>query len=314
VTSGSFSPNGRVAASKYSANWNSYGLWIPPFPCASATDPNLSVPSAFFNTLVALPNSISQNDGQEQGLAHFRDFLGRSDVNNTATPANGFLRPDATLAMIVLTTGRDLSYGYEYINYMGYPEFHVDESGPSTFATQMGNIKSTLLTKFYTVAALSGNMYNCRASAGAVWNGYTYKNVSDIMHGKSYDICQYEASTALNAIANDLTQQSAVFRKRFLSVPSNPSLDTVTVTKISNGNETVLANDPVNGWTYYGQVSSASPVFSIDAFFLSGDPTAHPYTAKPISGYIIELHGTAKLIGGDTARVEYMNSGAVIAQ
>jgi hypothetical protein len=323
TTSGSFSFDHKVQVSKYDANYSSMGLWISPFPGADPTNPALKVNSLYFTTQFILPGQISQVDGHESGLKNIINFLTRGDVNNVATPNNGFLRPDAMLAMITLTTGEDRSYGqwvphwngstYDYAN----PDWHADSTGPQQFQGSVSAIKSPLLTKFYTLAALNNNMYNCRGTNNqtATWMGFTYQAATNQVGGKAIDMCNNASSSALGQVSNDLTQQRATFRKRFLSVPSNPSLETVVVTKVSNGSEQVIPQDPTNGWTYYGNVSASSPVYSIDAFLLAGDPTWHAYNAKPISGFIIELHGTAKLVGGDTAKVQYMNSGGqVVAQ
>ena len=79
-----------------------------------------------------------------------------------------------------------------------------------------------------------------------------------------------------------------------------PELSTIRVTKYLGGDTRqpqVIPQDPVNGWTYAGYLTDV-PVID------------QPIPMNHQSGYAIELHGTAKLIGGDTASVEWKPEGA----
>ena len=57
-----------------------------------------------------------------------------------------------------------------------------------------------------------------------------------------------------------------------------------------------VPQDATNGWTYAGYVSN---VFAID----------YPIPMDQASGYAIELHGSAELMGNDTAKVDFKPQG-----
>jgi len=308
-----------VRTSKYDTNWYSLSQWIAPFPGADPTDPSLRLNPDFFTQQFITPSMIDPTDGRETGLQNYLDFLNQTNVNNTVSPNNGFLRPDAMLAMITVTTGNDRSYGYFGADPNGInpnnQNWYADDSGPQDFQQSLTAIKNPLLTKFYTLADLGNSIWNCRGSAGASFIGYTYANTTNAIGGKSIDICSTQTAAALAEVSNDLTQNHAVFRKDFLVLNSQPSNGSVHVFKTSNGAQIEIPNDPTNGWTYYNNDPSHTyTVYTVNAFQLSSNPTWYPYQGNQKTGYVIQLNGSARLIGGDTARVEYMNNGAVVAQ
>jgi|GEM_PF-3108862 len=317
TSTSSFSINNIVQTSKYDANWYSLGSWIAPFPDADPSDASLRLNPSFFSQQFILPSSITEVDGRERGLANYLTFLNRSDVNNTASPNNSFLRPDATLAMITITTGEDRSYGDWHSDgiTIGDLKWYADPNGPQEFQTSLAAIKDPLLTRFYTLAGLGSSITNCRGSGGYIWNGFTYANTTNAIGGKAIDICSNATSNALDQVSNDLTQNRAVFRRDFLVLNSQPSSGTVHVFKTSNGSESEIPNDATNGWTFWNNNSTTvQTTATINYFQLANSPTWYPYSGEVKTGYVIQLHGSAVLIGGDTARVEYMNNGAVVAQ
>jgi hypothetical protein len=92
------------------------------------------------------------------------------------------------------------------------------------------------------------------------------------------------------------------FVKKYLVIGSEPNVGTLKVTKFpSSGGAQVIPQDPNNGWTYLGAVP-AGGVYTIDS----------PIPMNLVtSGYLIELNGSAKLVGNDTASVNYQNAGGV---
>ena len=337
----SFNINNKASVSFYDGNYVSSGVWTPPYPGAVASS-NAILPS-LFSAIFSIPGFVNgYNNAHETGLRNQIQFLSRSDV------LTNFIRPDALLSIITFSNGDDHSSGntsatYRYCHSSGnsysYDPAPSETVEPYGYWQQRNNglncindynyvsqpnktsyvanhilpakMGNTSLLKYYSLIAGSNS---CRGMASRVGTDYIAAANALSSGNHVIDICPYtqSAAGALTQVANDLTQQQAVFRKVFLKVPSDPSLDTIKVTKISGGVSQVIPNDPTNGWTYYGNITN--PVYSIDAFQISGDPTWHPYPAKPISGYIIQLNGTARMIGGETSRVEYMNSGAVISQ
>ncbi len=80
---------------------------------------------------------------------------------------------------------------------------------------------------------------------------------------------------------------------KYIFVEAEPDVSTIVVrVKRSNGIEEVLMQDASNGWTYRGYLKN---VYTID----------YPVNLNRASGYALELNGSAKLRGDDTASIEF---------
>lgn len=272
--------NNAVATSLYDANYP-IGQWLAPFPGASHSDASLAINSSLFTPNLTIPAlNYSYNNGRESGLKNQADFLARSDVRNN------LLRPDAMLAVMTISNGKDTSDGwYQAWNGMQSYPTNVDN-----YVAQIQSAKSVpSLARYYAIVA--HNTTNCRV--GAAWSGIDYEKAATKMGGISQDICTTPIPTALTAVAQHLQTVKLNFVKRFLVIGSEPNVATIKVYK--NGAE--LPNSNTNGWTYAGYTTQ----YTIDS----------PIPMAQATGWMIELHGSAKLHGNDTGRVEYMNAGAI---
>ena len=265
-----------VAASLYHTNYP-VAQWLQPFPGALYTDPSLLMSPALFNPVLSIPSlDYTYNNGKESGLKNQADFLNRSDVQTS------LLRPDAMLAVMTITNGRDTSDGW----YMAWNGLTPNPINVDNYVNQIKAVRAD--AKYYAIVA--HNTTNCRV--GGAWSGIDYERAASKTGGISQDICTTPIPTALEAVAQHLQTQKLNFVKRFLVIATEPNPSTIKVYK----NGALLASDPTNGWTYVGMTTQ----FTIDS----------PVPMNQVTGYMIELHGTAKLHGADTGRVEYMNAGA----
>lgn len=274
---------GKVAASKYHTNYP-VGQWLLPFPGALHTDPSLLLNPSLFSSTLTIPSlDYSYNNGRESGLKNQADFISRSDVKfNPSSPYANVLRADAMLAVMTITNGRDTSDGW----YNAWNGLNPNPVNVDAYVNQMKAVRSDV--KYYAIVA--HNTTNCRV--GAAWSGIDYERAAQKTGGLSQDICTTPIPTALDAVAQHLQTQKLNFVKRFLVIATEPNVATIKVFK--NGVE--LPNSGTNGWTYAGYTTQ----YLIDS----------PVPMNQTTGYMIELHGTAKLHGNDTARVEYMNAGS----
>jgi len=97
----------QVQASQYDPNWGS--SWIPPYPGALASNIESVSASAFrlpsdYSDFLNGSNTSSASGGAEPGLANLETML-----RDPSMKTSGFLRPDAILAVVLLSTGDDTS-------------------------------------------------------------------------------------------------------------------------------------------------------------------------------------------------------------
>jgi hypothetical protein len=283
--------SGAVSVSNYDASYP-IGTWLAPFPGAlHDTSPSI-VPYLFANVFNVSELSPSDPiDNHESGFRNQLDFLGRADVQSD------FLRPDAMLAVMTISNADDRSdwaWGQTGTAQQGTPT--VDSS---TYAAMFRAVKggSGAALKYFSVVAAPAT--TCRGYG--MWSGLRYQDMANRLNGTSVDICNTSVGDSLTAIQNNLTTYRLTFRKKYLVIGSEPNIGTITVTRYSNGQKSVIPQDPTNGWTYDGAVPQGG-TYTIDS------PIPMD---KVTSGYLIELHGTAELTNSDTADVNYQNAGTV---
>ncbi len=290
--------NGAVSVSKYDNNYPETS-WLAPFPGALYTDPTLGISSYLFSNVfnVTQINANDLIDAHESGFKNQVTFLSRSDVKNN------FLRPDATLAMITLTNSDDRSdwaWGAAGTTQLGNPTVATTTYRDQILATKLNpSTHAQGIVKYYSLVAHLAT--SCRGYGA--WSGQRYESMTGLFGGQRIDICSTPLSSALAAVSADLQTVKLAFRKRFLVIGTPPNVGTIKVKKYTGGvasAATDIAQDPTNGWTYFGQATGNE--YAIDA----------PIPMDLIkSGYLIELHGSAKLNGSDTADVTYQNAGTV---
>jgi hypothetical protein len=292
-----FPITGKVAVSRYDNNTPQVN-WLPPYPGADYNDPLLGIASNLVSTTFAYPApSVSSGDtvyGLEYGLRNQAEFLTRSDVQSN------FLRPDALLAVITLSNGEDRSYGTPPApGTTGAWTYNTSQMNAAISAIH--SVKSTPgLVKYYAMV----NHLNLSCRGAGTWSGIRYETFADSIGGGKVDICTVPLASAFSAVAQNIQGTPLPFRRNFLTIASEPKEGTVRVIRYANGdtNSPVeIQEDPTNGWTYSGYLTNQA---TID----------YPVAMDVRTGYMIELHGTARLNGADSADVVYQNIGTVTSQ
>ncbi len=326
VPAGAYTGITQIAGSRQDANWEALksqradGLgWLAPFPgaqiqYADQIDPSRFVWNdhftGFLNTFNTSANAL------EPGFATIRADLDREQ--NALGQSAKLVRNDALLLMLVLTTGEDTSGvnfrtaanpcpgasrdgyycndGSRETSYKAHLDFFKAlKKNPSTGANAPQMVRMH-------AATLKANTNQCLSkSASFSWVGARYQAMSQDLGGKSYDICQSgQIEAMISNAASDLQVERLSFRTRFLMMNQRPESSTIEVVRIAaDGTRTPIAQDATNGWTY-ADTPDAVTVYVIDS----------PIPMNLRTGWPIELHGTAKLIGNDRADVTFKPYGA----
>lgn len=280
-----------VYTSKHDSNWGS--LWTPPYPGAVAGGPGTVDPNVFrqFNPGTEFITSVNSGLGSvEPGLYNMKTAF------QTRFPGTGFLRSDAMLSVVVLSTGEDTSctsgsgicsgdsYKAAVVNH--YRDFLLSQKAGNATAVRFYSAVST-----YRISNGTCLGYNSFA-------GNRYKDLSNALGGGQYDICTQDMGSILSAIESNLSSTQLLFRTRYLVIGQAPEVSTIQVRKFIGGVPVTLPMSTTNGWSYQGYLNN---------FYLID----YPIPMNLVSGgYAIELHGDAKLIGTDTAEVTFLPEGA----
>ncbi len=299
------SPN-QVAGSIYDGNWAAQGLWESPYPGANITDPGVTLLSTVFAPLGAafFPTSVVGESGREPGLQSQVTFLNRSDVQSI----DRFRRPDALLAVITLSSGRDTSGAtwtpWNNGNTGAGSQNSLWPQNPTPTATLASQLLATVgndtsKIKYYSMVSYNDQVTPCRGFY--TWSGTRYYDVSQALGGASYNICQQSLPEALNGIRNNLEIIRVAYRQAYLVLPNEPNPSTISVTKVSGGISQTLTKceDATSSdcWHYAG--------------YLSNQPTIdYPTLLNNATGYMVELRGTAKIEGDESGSVNFLNAGA----
>jgi hypothetical protein len=307
----------QVAVSRYDSNYGA--AWMPPYPGA---DPlSLAVPSFVFRTTSTYNQFLGSGDINNNLAGYEPGFEGIRDAFERRLPDTGFLRDDALLVVLVVGNGNDNSL----VNLcrrsdnvvvpceqLGKPACtSLSQYDPAVDASQCGS--ASLSYQYYKNGFMSlkpdpsqirffAAVSNYNSSS--CLNGYStigsrYQRMAGDLHGQSFDICKQPVGTALSGLASSLQIQRLQFETRYLFIEEEPDVSTIEVLVYRNGDKNQAESipmDPDNGWTYAGYVSD---VYAIDA----------PIEMNLSSGFAIELHGAAKLVGNDSADVTYTAAG-----
>ena len=290
----------QALVSHFDINWGA--AWTSPFPGAAPVAGILAslfrTPDNYsrFITTADLNNSLN---GKEPGLQNVSNVLLNSSTAN-------FTRSDAMLVVVFAGNGEDTS-GVTYCTRFDGVTLPCEELGISggtkessyqTYKAKFAGLKPNpaslkifaAVADFYQTGCLGGNSYP----------GTRYKRLAQELGGAAYDICNTPISGVLDAVNNSLEVQRLSFRTRYLFIEQDANPDTIQVVKYVNGNTgnaVTIPRSNTDGWEYKGYLNS---VYAIDAHV----------NMNLTSGFAIELHGSAKLIGNDTAKVTYKPAGA----
>lgn len=287
-----------ILASKYDPNWGS--LWQPSYPGALPDSAGMITASLFrrpeqysgFLTTGDINNGLN---GLEPGFETIRRAL-YNRVSGT-----GFLRSDALLVILIVGNGEDTS-GVTLCTRvdgfvgpcenLGMPG-GTKESSFNFYKDQFLALKaSTAQVKVFSAVAKFAQQ-NCLG--GKSYVGSRYQQMALNLNGSHYDICSQPIDSVLSALSSSLQIQRLSFRTRYLFIDQKPDPTTIKVEKFINGDPgqvIELPQNSTNGWTFEGYLSN---VFAIDS----------PVNLNSSSGYAIELHGSAKLVGNDTAEITF---------
>ncbi|MGK5083056.1 hypothetical protein WDW37_07095 [Bdellovibrionota bacterium FG-1] len=322
-----FRPIQQIQASQYDVNWGSQ--WLAPFPGATQStvggqvaSANFRFPSDYTDFLDGSHTSLSS---QAPGLHNIRQTL-----LDSRTTQSGFLRNDAFLAVVVISTDEDTSErnlctqangharndGWEGPCDMiqddlagGNPSIVCGQSGANpkpycnnnvsslnAYTTFFQNFKgNSQQIRFYSLTSKSRQIAGGCMGANS-FAGTRLIQMSSNLNSPAYDVCTVPIPAALDQIANNLQTIRLNIRTRYLFLAQEPDATTITVTRHAGGDNSknaTIARDTnhSDGWDYVGNVSD---VYAID----------YPTNMNLTSGYAIELYGSAKLVGADTATVE----------
>ena len=299
TTSTSFSINSAVSVSHYDNNYYPLGSWLAPFPGADPTRSDMGITPTLFSQAFVFPNfHPAILDGHESGIKNEVGFLSRSDVQSQ------FLRPDATLAILTLSNYDDKSGGSWATTGWSTSETWTPgvDSSLSAFESTLSAIKGSMSKiKYYSMVAHNTN--TCWGVANNSRPRSRYEQIAHDFGTTPIDICSNTLSQSLDQVSDDLRVVKMNYRRIYLIVGTRPNVSSIKVTKYvggNAGNAQEIPQDPVNGWTYSCPTCSSTgygTVYTID----------QPVNMDQESGYVISLHGSARLWGNDTANITYLN-------
>ncbi|WP_413581137.1 hypothetical protein [Bdellovibrio sp. HCB288] len=188
--------------------------------------PNLE--NVFINTVKQGVNG----DGDERAFESMKDVL-------SLQANSSFRRPDAFLAVIIVSDEEDFSHSGTGINEnYSNPNLFSVQSYIDWLSTYTG---STADSKNFSVSNISVQDEVCRASlGGATKLPIRYHEITQKTAGVNGDICDDFGKT-LEIISDSIIQLTAVFK-----LTREPIPETIVVTVGGS----IVAKDSVNGWTY----------------------------------------------------------------
>jgi hypothetical protein len=298
----------QALASRHDGNWGSQ--WIAPYPGAPQYGPGTLEGWLFrrpenYSRWVTSGGISNGGNGAETGLETLRASVYENSQNTS------IIRDDALLVIIALSNGNDTS-GVTYCQRFGGQTVECEDApsvnAPHTAESSFQQYKTALmarknynpdLIRMFAAVSTQGDKYTPHACLGFnAYRGDRYIRMANELRGQAMDICSQPVSNILGSIAQNLQSIRIAQRTRYLFVPVDAEPSSVRVRKyLASGAAVDIANDSVNGFTYEGYLSN---VYAID----------YPVAMNLSSGYAIELHGSAKLVGDERADVTYIPRGA----
>lgn len=228
-----------------------------------------------------------------------------SNLSHSSVTSTGFLRPDAALAVVIISNGEDLTAlsGSSYVAANSLSGFYVDPDGDGTpevnyalpayvnAATNFENFlnaykgTSSLKRVFSVVAANNSN--NCQGSGA--WQGRRYMDLAASTNGYWYDFCNASAlNNVLSSISYDMSAMMEAFVFDYVVLDAAPVVSSIKIYK----NGVAIPQGGPNGWSYVG--------------YSNNQPTAfYPSLSNNRTGYFIKLSGTANYKGSDVISIDY---------
>ncbi len=284
-------PITQALASHYDSNWGSQ--WTPAYPGQSATASGM-LPASIFRRPESFSAMISRGDVDYTNSKNATEwgFDNIETAISVEAKAAKVLRSDAMLVIMVISTGQDTSgvtlcarSDSDSTGQVMVPCAGSDAASFNSYYTYFKGLRPSGRVKFY--AAVANGEKNCLGNA-QTFAGTRYQQMAYNLSGQFYNICQQNVSTVFSSLVNDLAATRISLRTRYLFINKQPQLGSIKVYK----NGQLLPESSTNGWTYAGYVNN---VYAID----------YPTSMNLSTGYAIELHGTAKLVGDDSGSVTF---------
>lgn len=307
----------QIVGSAYDGNY--YPNWKEPYPGANPFDPMLRIGDDFFRT----PESYS-------GFATAVNvFAGSSEptfesirwvLNHPSSAANGFVRPDALTAVVVIGNGDDNSgvnsckrsdgrwvvCGPDMDNYQYNPPRKDNSYNTSLafykneFAALKGS--ASRFKMFTAVANASSN--NCKGSISL--KGARYINMAQRFGtSTNVDICgSAPVTNVLSQLSGSLTSTRLDSLTRYASIGFKPDLGSpMKVVKHTASGDVQLKPDDANGYRYVGAVTESNgPFYFLEIESPNGEVSYN--NQVPVGSYIIELLGNGIIRGTETVSID----------
>ena len=278
-----------ISASKYDAN---SANWVAPYPGAPHTS---TIPHSMYVAPENFQVSVNSTttDGVENGLANIGTALASANAKQY------FIRPEAILAVVVISNGEDSSDGVDYSAYPYLPFPTVSSTVLNGIKNAKGSALATSVHLFPVVSPFGSR--SCSAlGGGSAWAGTRYSSAGAQIGGHSaIDICSNSMNSVLAQIQTQVSAIKLNFVKRFIQIESQPNEATLVVVKHAADGSSITVPKSVGGsagWVYLGQATA--PMVS--------EPVMMDYR----TGYMIQLIGDAyKLTGSESATVTYLPFG-----
>lgn len=309
----------QVVGSIYDPNWGAQ--WVPPFHgatlqnTAAITAQDFSTP-ANYTGFLSLSGVYDYLDGSEPAFTNIANEL------YNATPGTGFLRKDAMLVVLLVSNGDDTSLvnycvrdpsipndilvpceqalrsdGSRYPACTSLSQAGVTPAGCGSesislqyYVSQLQGLKNDPnLLQFYSIVS-NEMISNSSCIGGNAIPGVRFQQMASALHGQSYDICNGgNLSDILGNVETSLKSVVQSTLTHYLPIASAAIPSTIIVTR---NDGTVIPEDPVNGWSYSGVI-------------IAGYIIDYPANMDQFTGYAVELNGSARLTGSQTATVTY---------
>lgn len=320
-------PLKQILASKYDSNWQD--LWIAPYPAAPRNGPGTVLP-AFFSFPESYIGFISyaslgvEQNGSEPG------FKNLDKAFSSRIPPTGFIREDALMVVLIVGNGEDTS-NVNFCERTGGDKIKVPcEQTGRPLCDKIENDKTLIFKdgeiiedttcgsyqlsfdqyyqnfqqikpereqlKFYAAVA---NQRSTSCLGGNAYLGARYQQMAQLLGGEHYDICSQSIATILSLLSKHLQSYRILFQTHYLFLASEPDIASIQVIRHPGGDPSLSEVIPQNeddGWTYAGYLSNA-PMIDI------------PLELNFGTGYAIELHGSGRLMGDDTASIQFKPKG-----
>ena len=287
----------QIVASKYDTNRGS--SWVPPYPGASLSSISDNIDSSYFQLPLNYTEFIGLSDinrpvsGVESGFSNIKSEL----LSGFGT--SRFLRSDAMLAVVVVGNGNDTS-GINLCTRTDGVIVPCSDDSTLTSLTDYQNWFKAFKSNFKWISYVANqNSENCLGGPSSI--GARYQAMAQFLGGYSgFDFCSFDLSRVINYLQPYLIGDLKSLTLGRFTITQDADPSTIQFTRYPGGDVShgvVVPQDSENGWTYLGKVTQVNSIVL-------------PVEETLISGYVVQLNGSARLTGDDTGSIQYKPAGA----